>query len=201
MAATSDETNQNGAIHFKCVCGGELQIEPELLGRVFSCTHCGRYLRAGLQFLMADEEIAPNLTGICTCGRFMVERVARVGKVAKCPVCGQRMTLPKAVDRPGADRVVRVQPGMLVKQLARLRGKRRQRRQPQRIDEIAIEGRVSLRPGQQVCANSQCGCPLPLGANVCARCGVNVKTGVAYLGPGPERDPKAKWKRTVGKNR
>jgi DNA-directed RNA polymerase subunit RPC12/RpoP len=199
----AQDTSQDGAIRFKCVCDQELRIEPELLGRVFECPYCKRHLRVGLQFLLVDERLAPNLAAICTCGRFIVEEADRAGKRVKCKMCGQQMILPKPVEREGSPPVVRVPPSVLRKQVARVRGEKpagasapaEAGGQISRLQKAGHSGRISLRPGQEVCKNPKCSIPLPLGALVCARCGVNLKTGVRYEGLGPEHEPMGRWKR------
>jgi len=195
----AQETSQDGAIRFKCVCEQELRIDPEILGRAFSCPHCGRHLRVGLQFMLVDQQYAPNLAAVCTCGRFIVEGANMAGKRAKCKMCGQQMVLPKPVNRKGAATVVRVPASVLRKQLKRVRGKSPQPEalggEISRIHKAGHRGRISLRPGQQVCINAKCSIPLPPGANVCARCGVNMRTGVRYEGSLPEDEPVGKWKR------
>ncbi len=148
--------------------------------------------------MLMESGLAPNLTALCTCGRFIVEKPGRAGKTVRCRMCGRRVVLPKPVERPGAESVIRVSPKALERQLKRLRGEHqgpRLRGQAALLQRAGLRGRINLRPGQEVCVNPDCGLPLPLGANVCSRCGVNVKTGVRYEGVGPERDPKGKWKR------
>jgi len=194
----TEEATQDGAIRLKCVCEEELRIEPELLGRLFRCPKCGRLLRISLRFMLAQQELAPNLAAVCTCGRFIVAEADKAGKKVKCKVCGQQMVLPKPVERKDAAPIVRVPASVLQKQLRRVRGKRPQEKvggEISRMQKAGHSGRISLRPGQQVCMNPKCSIPLPPGANVCARCGVNMKTGVRYDGYGPEEDPVGKWKR------
>ena len=186
----------NGEIRLKCVCDRELKIDPELLGQVFQCPDCRRYLRPGLQFLMADQKLAPNMTVLCTCGRFTIHPTHMAGKKGRCSACGQRIMLPAPVQRDGAERIVRVPPAVLQRQLRRVQGEhRRLGGDVQRLHIAGHRGRISLRPGQKVCANPECRNPLPAGGNVCPHCGTNVHTGVAYTGPGPEGDPRGKWKR------
>ena len=200
----SEETVDDGAIRFKCVCEQELRIEPELLGRVFHCPTCKRNLRLGLQFLLVDQQYAPNLAAVCTCGRFIVETADKAGKKVKCKMCGQQMVLPKPVDRKEAAVVIRVPASVLRKQIKRVRGERPEAAtaaqdggdgEISRMQKAGHKGRISLLSGQQVCVNPKCSIPLPVGANVCARCGVNLKTGVRYEGIGPEEEPVGKWKR------
>lgn len=192
----TDEAPGNGAIRLRCVCDRELCIDPKLLGRVFSCPYCRRYLRPALQFLMADQTLAPNVTVLCTCGRFIVQPTDMAGKKATCAACGQKIILPGPVKRRGSERVVRVPPGVLRRQLKRVKGEHtRLGGDVRQLDVAGHRGRISLRPGQQVCVNPDCRFPLPAGANVCSHCGTNVRTGNAYKGLGPERDPRGKWKR------
>jgi len=167
----ASETVQDNLIRLKCVCGQELGLDPELLGRVVRCPQCRRYLRAALQFLLLREERAPNQTALCTCGRL----------------------LPKATVRPYGG-VVRISPRALQRQMNRLLARRERTKGVRPLPARASRGPVKLRPGQVPCANAECGMPLPRGANVCPWCGVNVKTGVRYVGPGPRRDPRGKWR-------
>ncbi|MFP4027246.1 MAG: hypothetical protein ACLFWL_05595 [Candidatus Brocadiia bacterium] len=196
----AQETTKDNAIQIKCICGKELLIDPELLGRIFPCPHCGSYLRTGLQFLMVDEALAPNIAAMCTCGRFIVEPPDRAGKTVKCKVCGRRVVLPKPAKGRTKQRVLRIPPRILEKQLSRVlkKGKRQEEGgtggQVERLRRAGHSGRISLRPGQKVCVNEDCSIPLPPGANVCPRCGVNATTGEKYEGPGPEADPVGKWK-------
>jgi len=195
----AEDTTQDAAIHVNCVCGESLRIDPELLGRVIPCPHCKRYFRPALQFLMVEQSLAPNLAVVCTCGRFIVEKPSRAGKTVKCKMCGQRVVLPKPVERSTKESVIRIPPRVLEKQLSRAQGREQRRREVrggevERLRRAGHSGRISLRPGQEVCCNPKCSLPMPPGANVCPRCGVNLKTGIRYEGPGPERDPVGKWK-------
>lgn len=187
-------TSSQGIVRLECVCGGEVLLDPELLGRIVPCPHCGRLLRAALQFLLVDETIAPNITVPCPCGRFIVAQTSQAGKEVTCRACGRKLTVPRPVERANARRVVRVPPDVLKKQLRRGRAKARGSGGPRsRRGTAGAAKTVSLKPGQQVCANPECGSPLPIGANVCFACGTNVKTGLAYEGRGPEGDPAGKW--------
>jgi len=191
-------TSEDGAVRLRCRCGAELRLSPQVLGRVFPCAHCGRYLRPALQFFLMERSIAPNLTALCTCGRFIVERVDRAGKVGRCKVCGRRVTLPLPVERSDGRRAVRVPRKALEAQLKRVRGRRQAagtRGTISRLRRAGHRGLVSLRPGQEVCSNPRCSIPLPPGGNVCPRCGFNIRSGERYGGVGPERDPRGKWKR------
>jgi hypothetical protein len=193
-------TSAQSAVRIQCVCGREIAFVQELLGRVFPCPYCGRYLRAGLQFLMLDQQQAPNLTAVCTCGRFIVEKTRRAGKKSKCRICGRRVVLPKPVEKEGPPGPSRISPSALEKQLKRARGKRRRRAarssRPSRrkLRHQTVPERFSLKPGQTVCPNPECRTPLPSGANVCPRCAMNLKVGVRYEAPGPAEDPTGKWK-------
>lgn len=194
--AQPEQAAMNGDIRLKCVCDQELNIDPELLGRILQCPYCRRYLRPALQFLMADQRLAPNMTVLCTCGRFTVQPTSMAGKKGRCTACGQKIMLPAPVEREGAQRIVRVPPRVLQRQLRRVQGEhRRLGGDAQRLHIAGHRGRISLRPGQKVCANPECRYPLPAGGNVCPHCGTNVISGVAYKGQGPEQDPRGKWKR------
>jgi len=150
----AEDTSQDGAIHIRCVCGEELRLSPELLGRVLVCPHCKRYLRTALQFLLVEQEAAPNLTAVCTCGRFIIEKASSAGKTVTCKMCGQRVVLPMPLQRRDDARVVRIPPQALEKQLSRARGRRKAQETPQaeaeRIKTAGFAGRISLRPGQEV---------------------------------------------------
>lgn len=198
--ASQSAAARRSAVRIQCVCGRPIAISRELLGRTIPCPYCGRYLRAALQFLMVDKDIAPNLTAVCTCGRFIVEKPRRAGKKAKCRMCGRRVVLPNPVEREGPPGPRRVSPAALEKQLKRVRGKRRRRTKqprPAATEELrrrAAPERFSLKPGQTVCPNEECGIPLPSGANVCPRCAINLKAGERYESRGPEDDPVGRWK-------
>ncbi|MDP6439153.1 MAG: hypothetical protein QGH74_05945 [Candidatus Brocadiia bacterium] len=189
------EASGEELVRLNCACGGELQLDPEVLGRIVTCPHCKRFLRPALQFLLVDEELAPNITVPCPCGRFIVEDVGRAGKQAQCKACGRKLILPAAVDRPSAPSVVRVTPQALKAQLRRGPGASRSGggAKTSRLKGTGKAPAVALRPGQQQCVNPACRAALPAGANVCALCATNVKTGIAYDGRGPEDDPKGKW--------
>jgi len=189
----ASETVQDNLIRLKCVCGQELGLDPELLGRVVRCPQCRRYLRAALQFLLLREERAPNQTALCTCGRLLIAQPRMAGQTVECKICHQRVVLPKATVRPYGG-VVRISPRALQRQMNRLLARRERTKGVRPLPARASRGPVKLRPGQVPCANAECGMPLPRGANVCPWCGVNVKTGVRYVGPGPRRDPRGKWR-------
>ena len=74
----AQHVSQDELVRLRCICGHTMQISPELLGRVFTCPSCSRSLRTALQFILADESIAPNITVACPCGRFVVEEIRRV---------------------------------------------------------------------------------------------------------------------------
>ena len=191
----AETTIPENVIQFNCPCGEELQIEPRLLGRIISCRHCGRYLRPALQFLLVDKALAPNLTVQCGCGHFLVEKANRMGKRARCPVCKNHLMMPQPVVKFGSDGVIRVPRKVLENQL---RGptvrQARKSKEVTRLETAATRGRISLRPGEHICINPGCGSLMSPGANVCPKCGTNRLTGEAYVGPGPSKDPRGKWK-------
>ena len=192
MVATTVPQN---VIKFACPCGEELTIEARLLGRIIPCAHCGRYLRPALQFLLVDKDLAPNLTVQCGCGHFVVEKANRIGKRARCPVCKGNLMMPQPVVKFGSDGVIRVPRKVLENQLRRVSTRPEQRsKEITRLETAAVSGHVSLRPGEHICVNTNCGAMLSPGANVCPKCGTNRLTGQAYVGPGPEKDPLGKWK-------
>lgn len=183
----------DGAIRLKCVCDGDIDLDPDLLGRVLRCPHCGRYFRAALQFLLADRALAHNITVVCTCGRFIIQPIDMAGKRAACVACGRRVILPTPVEREGGQRLVLVPRMVLEKQLKRVQRKRR--RPAGKGSRLpSQQERVTLKLSKKPCVNSECGAPLPEGANVCGLCGTNALTGIAYTGIGPEKDPRGKWK-------
>jgi ribosomal protein L40E len=170
-------------------------FEAPLLGRIIQCPHCRRHLRPGLQFVMADRKLAPNLTVQCSCGHFVVERADRTGKQVTCAVCRKRLAMPEPVADFAEDCVVRVPRKALENQLRRVRPqKKRVSDEITRLTSAARSGRISLRPGEHICANPECGALLGPGANVCPKCGTNRLTGERYEGPGPEKDPRGKWR-------
>ena len=198
-AVMAEETPQNQVIRLECVCGEELRMEPELLGRSFPCPHCGRYLRPGLQFLMVEQKLAPNLAVMGGGGRVIIGKAKGAGKTVKCKMCGQRVVLPKAI-QPKKDRAVIHMPAhVLEKKLNRARKRLKneqksgERGDVERLRRAGHRGRISLRPGQSVCVNQNCSTPMPPGANICPRCGTNLKTKIRCDAPGPEADPKGKW--------
>jgi len=197
--AMATDTSHSGLVRLRCVCGGRLAFEADLLGRVFRCPHCRRYLRAALQFLLVRQDLAPNLTALCTCGRFIVEPPNAAGTTVTCRMCGQRMVLPSPTRKLGpGDTLVRISPKAIQRQMNRAVGERR-RGQPRpsllRLSRTAAKRRLEPGPGQTPCVNPGCRLSFRSDANVCPHCGVNRKTGHRYAGPGPERDPKGKWKR------
>jgi len=188
----AQHVSQDELVRLRCICGHTMQISPELLGRVFTCPSCSRSLRTALQFILADESIAPNITVACPCGRFVVEEIRRVGKQVQCRACGRKLILPRPVDKPGAPAVVRVPPEALKSQLRRTQTARR--RSGDEVGASGGSGATALLPGQKACANPECRAPMSKDANICAKCGTNFKTGVAYEGRGPEDDPVGKWR-------
>ncbi len=183
-------------ITIKCVCGEEVTFNAHRLGKILSCPHCRRYLRPALQFLLVDRSVAPNLTVQCTyCGRFIVEEPDKVGKRVRCSGCKRHLIMPKPVVKFDTEGYVRVSRKVLENQLRKVRS---QWAPPEagmrKLESAAHAGRISLRPGEHICANEACGALLPAGANVCAKCGTNRLTGDHYIGPGPEGDPVGKWR-------
>jgi ribosomal protein L40E len=189
-------TPQN-SVTFTCRCGEEVTIEAGLLGRIVPCPHCGCYVRAALQFLLAEQQLAPNLTVQCACGHFVVADSSRVGKQVRCSVCKRKLQMPQPVTKSGTAGGIRVPRKVLRNQL---RGGARGRRQSAgsrevtRLERAARSGKLNLRPGEHICVNQECGALLGPGANVCPNCGTNRLTGERYEGTGPEEDPRGKWK-------
>jgi len=184
----AQQSSQDSAVELDCLCGQRLKLEPGLLGRLMHCPHCGRLLRVALQFLLVSEERARNLTALCACGRLIVTGKEMSGRAVTCRACGRRVVMPRPVVRPGAGEVLRISPQALQRQMNRMRGRLRRGRPPG-------AGMTVAGPGQRACVNTACGYPLARAANVCPRCGTNQTTGVCYVGRGPERDPKGRWKR------
>ena len=148
--------------------------------------------------MMVEQEMAPNLTAVCTCGRFIVAKGRKAGKKVKCAMCGRRVVLPKPVEKEGRREPTRISPRALEKQLKRARGRSKKRRSTSTGAAKAVgrhaAQRFSLKPGQEVCTNPDCRLPLPAGSNVCPRCKQNIISGVRYESPGPENDPTGRWK-------
>lgn len=187
----------NNTLTLNCVCGYEVEIAREMLGHIFPCPDCGRNLRVSLQFLMVDRSVAPNLTAVCTCGRFIVAKVRKAGKKTTCQMCGRRVALPKSVKVESRRGPARIHPKALEKQLKKARSGAKRERQGGRARERPVSsrpGNFSLKPGQEVCRNEDCKMPLPPGANICPRCYLNQATGGRYESPGPENDPVGSWK-------
>ncbi len=191
----ADTTTLNNGFQITCPCGQELTIEARLLGRIIPCASCGRYLRPALQFLLVDKDRAPNLTVQCSCGHFVVERPNRSGKRARCPICKGNLIMPQPVVKFDSDGVIRVPRKVLENQLRRVTVRPDRRgKDITRLETAAQRGRISLRPGEHICVNPDCGALLSPGANVCSKCGTNRLTGHDYIGPGPGKDPTGKWK-------
>ena len=188
------DTVIRGTVKIRCVCGGSVSFEQELLGRAFRCPHCRRYLRPSLQFLLVDRKLAPNLTAQCTCGHFIVEEAAHVGKHVRCDTCRMHLLMPQPVISVGVARVARVPRKVLCDRMKRsLQGRQRVTAEMERLHSATHAGRISLRPGESICVNPGCGALLSLRANVCPKCGTNRITGLRYSGPGPAGDPIGKW--------
>jgi hypothetical protein len=103
--------------------------------------------------------------------------------------------MPDAVYREGSGGVIRVPPWVLKKQHRRSgAGKRGRSDRLERLRSASHAGTITLRPGEHICVNLQCGALLRHGANVCTRCGTNFTTGLYYEGPGPNADPTGKWR-------
>ncbi|MFW5922780.1 MAG: hypothetical protein ACOCSQ_00190 [Planctomycetota bacterium] len=189
--ASKDDSGE--IIKIDCVCGQELKLSPDLLGRIFPCPYCGRYLRPGLQFVMINKESAPNLTAVCTCGRFVVAGPTKTGKKVKCQMCGRRVVLPEPVGKHRGH-LYRISSRVLEKQLRRVRSRQEGRKGASRSrSRAARRGRFSLKPGQKVCPNPECRMPLPQGANICPSCALNIRTGERYQPEGPGEDPVGSW--------
>ncbi len=178
----------------QCICGKVVRLEPELMGRIIPCRHCGRYLRPALQFLMADQDYAPNITAQCTCGHFVVAPADAAGKRARCKVCRTHLIMPRPVMKFDTEPFVRVPRKVLQSSLRRDEGARdRASEEMGRLKTAAHAGRITLGPGQRICVNPDCGALLPMRAGVCPKCGTNRITGERYEGPGPEADPSGRW--------
>lgn len=182
-------------VRVNCACGQEMRLEPQLLGRIIRCLHCGRYVRVGLQFLLIDRSWAPNLTVQCACGRFIVETPDKVGKQVRCKACKRQLVMPQPVVKFDSNGLVRVPRKILENQLNR--GKLRQERAPKemtRLESAGHAGRITLGPGQHICVNPNCGALMRARANVCSKCGTNRLTGKRYEAKGPAADPQGTWK-------
>jgi hypothetical protein len=192
---TEQTASARETVTIQCVCGRELEFEAQLLGRIIPCPYCNRYLRPALQFLMADRSRAPNLTAQCPCGHFVVEDVHGVGRRARCKVCKSHLVMPQPVVQFGVDPFVRVPPRALQDGMKRMgAGPQHQPRKMLRLRSAAHSGRISLRPGEYICVNENCGALLGVRVNVCPKCGTNRITGERYEGPGPAGDPKGQWR-------
>ena len=187
------ETAREDAVRIQCVCGKEVCLEPQLLGRVVQCPHCRSYLRAALQFLLMDRSRAPNLTAQCVCGHFIVADADKVGKPARCKVCKNHLMMPQPAVRSGVDPVVRVPRKVLESRMARQQVGQRAPAGMVRLQSAAHSGRISLRPGEHICVYPECGALLSARANVCPKCGTNRLTGQVYMGLGPAADPLGRW--------
>lgn len=176
------------------MCGGDVEFEQELLGRIFPCPHCGRRLRPALQFLLVEKSLAPNLTAQCTCGHFIVTDASKAGKRVRCAVCRAHLLMPQPVVTTSGVPVMRVPRKVLRDRMRRARvEKQREPAQMARLRSATHSGRISLRPGEHICVNPDCGALLSVRANVCPKCGTNRVSGRRYSGPGPEADPVGRW--------
>jgi len=185
----------DSVVRVECVCGNELRLAPELLGRIIPCPHCRRYVRPSLHFVLVEPRLARNLTVQCTCGRFVVGKTTRIGKTATCEACRQRLVMPQPTVRENGDSIIRIPPSALKAQLRRSsKALDRYRSKLVRLRSAANGGRVRVRPGENICVNPDCGAVLRPGANVCTACGTNLITGRYYRGVGPGGDPSGKWK-------
>lgn len=184
------------AVTIQCVCGGVVEFDPQLLGRIIPCRHCGRYLRPALQFMMAEREVAPNLTAQCTtCGHFIVEDVGRIGRRIRCKVCKSQLVMPQPVVKFDTARFVRVPRKALQANVKKAPTEFSQTRiEMARLRSAAHAGRISLRPGEHICVNPHCGALLGVRAIVCPKCATNRLTGERYEGPGPAGDPVGTWR-------
>jgi len=186
-------------IEFPCICGERLEIVPEVLGRAFPCPHCHILLRPSLQFLLIDQKRAPNLTVQCTtCGHFVIKQATDVGQRAECRVCGGHLILPQPVIKFNTDGVVRIRRKMLENQLRKAKmQKQRSSKEMTRLESASQShhGRITLRPGEHICVNVNCGALQGPSSIICCKCGTNRLTARAYHSPGPDADPRAAWKR------
>ncbi len=189
-----EATLPSGIVRIWCVCGGEIEFEPRVLGRIIPCRHCGRYLRPALQFVLVDTSLAPNVTAQCTCGHFIVDDPGKAGKRSRCKVCRTHLMMPEPAVRYGVEQVVRVPRRVLQKQMKRSQiGRQRVPKDMSRLRSAAHAGRISLGPGEHICTNEECGALLGVRANVCPKCGTNRLTGERYDGVGPSSDPRGNW--------
>ncbi|NLW51330.1 MAG: hypothetical protein GXY85_10910 [Candidatus Brocadiaceae bacterium] len=188
------QTVIRGTVSLRCVCGRTVEFEQGLLGRVFRCPHCGRLLRPALQFLLIDRRMAPNLTAQCACGHFVVEERGRVGARVRCTACGAQLIMPQPTVSFGAAPVARVPRKALQERMKR--SARPHERVPPNVERLTAPVppvASTLRPGETVCVNPECGALLTPRAIVCSRCGTNRFTGQRYTGPGPAGDPRGRW--------
>jgi hypothetical protein len=190
----ADQTYQSDVVTIQCICGAVLEIEPQRLGMTTQCQECKRYLRPALQFLLVDRADAHNLTAQCACGHFIVDAPDRTGKRSRCKVCRSHLIMPQPVVKFTTDTIVRVPRKALQRRMKRAQvGRQRAPVEMPRLKSAAHTGRVTLRPGEHICINDDCGALLGVRANVCPRCATNRLTGAAYIGPGPDRDPLGHW--------
>lgn len=190
----ADPIPQGELITLQCLCGEVLEVEPQRLGKTTQCANCKRYLRPALQFLLVDRADAHNLTAQCACGHFIVDEPSKTGKRSRCKICRSHLIMPQPVVKFTTETIVRVPRKALQKRMKRVEvGRQRAPVEMPRLKSAAHRGRVTLRPGEHICVNEDCGALLGARANVCPRCATNRLTGIAYLGPGPGRDPLGTW--------
>jgi len=190
----AETVTQAQTVKITCPCGGEVQFDAHLLGRIIPCRHCGRYLRPALHFLLIDTSIAPNLTVQCTCGRFVVESASKVGKRVRCDACKRYLMMPQPVVKFNTEGVVRVPRRVLYNQLAKVqRRQERAGKEMTRLESAGHRGRITLGPGEHICVNLKCGALMRAHAIVCPKCGTNRFTGKKYEGVGPAGDPRGEW--------
>ncbi len=190
----AEVTVPRSVVKFLCCCGKPMLLDAHALGKVVRCGGCGRYLRPALQFLLADKDRAPNLTVQCSCGHFVVHKADSSGKQVRCPICRKHLLMPQPVVKFDSPGVVRVPRKVLENQLKQVQFRRqRSAKEMTRLETAALSGRISLRPGEHICVNPDCGALLRAGANVCTKCTTNRLTQAVCEAVGPSGDPKGKW--------
>jgi len=192
----NDEYEESPVIHVDCLCGHDVEVPADRLGRLVRCPNCHRYLRPALHFAMMEPALADNLTVLCTCGRLVVTKPSRVGKTVTCRGCKQKLALPNYVYRAGKGGLMPIAPRTLKRRMGRSSSEERKPEDSplSRLSTAAQAGKITLRPGENICSNPKCGALLPPGAMVCPKCGTNFLTGTVYSGAGPADDPVGKWK-------
>lgn len=93
-------------IEFRCDCGKLLEAEPEWAGKKARCPQCKRILEipsatGGNVATDTDDSTSDDVDDItveCVCGKYLSAERDWIGKLAKCPGCGEVLRIPNPSD-------------------------------------------------------------------------------------------------------